>query len=342
MSEFTRRDLMRAGLATAAFGLTVTRLGPAGAATARVPSLPSTGPYLPYTTGGFYHSRVDGLPVDESATQVFRHFMKTFPRQRGCGHPLIRGVGGDEWGTPYAMGTAADPVWTLTGTMNRQCAVLRTRGFHAPDWLGSVLTGTSDSPLCVIDQASGYTVSGSQATQVGRHAIAVASAGITYHSSNGLDHRNPRSDDPRNLTSRGRIFDAMVIRHDLVRYGVANHTDLGHVLHLFLVETNSKSGYCNPMVGCEEGKHGFGAEGLRVAIAGHVDLAGRGLSPEGLVVARTLQNYGAYIGDNSGSGTSLRAEQETASHPVWHGRLRKHALAGIRWDDFVVIRRGAQ
>ena len=56
------------------------------------------------------------------------------------------------------------------------------------------------------------------------------SAGITYHSSNGLHRSNPLSNDKRNSTSRGRISDAMVIRSDLVDHGIANNTDLGHVL----------------------------------------------------------------------------------------------------------------
>ena len=34
----------------------------------------------------------------------------------------------------------------------------------------------------------------------------------------------------------------------------------------------------------------------------------------------------------------LKAEQETLAHPVWNGRLGLDSLAGIRWDDFVVLR----
>ena len=58
----------------------------------------------------------------------------------------------------------------------------------------------------------------------------------------------------------------MVIRKDLVRHGVRHDTDLGHVLHLFLVETDSSRGFCHPMVGEESDKSGFGAEGERLAI----------------------------------------------------------------------------
>jgi len=129
-----------------------------------------------------------------------------------------------------------------------------------------------------------------------------------------------------------------VIRADLVDYGVANDTDLGHVLHLFLVETRSTDGYRHPMVGCESDKLGFGAEGERIAIDPAVDLTQRGLSPAALVIARTLQRFGCYFGDNAGRQSTLKAEQETPTHGVWNGRLGQDSLAGLRWEDFVVLR----
>jgi hypothetical protein len=92
------------------------------------------------------------------------------------------------------------------------------------------------------------------------------------------------------------------------------------------------------MVACESGKYGFGAEGERIAIDPAVDLSSRGLSPAGLVVARTLQRYGCYIGDNAGRESTLKAEQDTTARPVWKGRLGQDSLAGLRWDDFVVLR----
>ena len=132
----------------------------------------------------------------------------------------------------------------------------------------------------------------------------------------------------------------MVIRRDLVSWGVASGGDLGHVLHLFMVETDSSAGHVHPMVGSESGKYGWGAEGQRIAIDPGIDLTTRGLSPEALVVARTLQRYGAYLGDNSGGPTALKAEQESAGRPVWVGRLPADSLRGLSWEDFVVVSAG--
>jgi hypothetical protein len=281
---------------------------------------------------------VAGLSSDPARTTAFRAFMATHPDQRSYAYPRICGTGTSRWGTAYAMSTAADPLWKLTGNVSPFCSTLATTGFHAPDWLASVLTGTSDSPFCVVDLGSGFTVFGGKAKVVAPRTISVQSAGITYHSSNGLHRNDPLSNDKRNFTSRGRISEAMVIRSDLVDHGIAYNTDLGHVLHMFLVETRSSDGFRHPMVACEGGKNGFGAEGERIAIDPSVDLTKRGLSPAGLVVARTLQRYGCYFGDNAGRESTLKAEQETPAHPVWNGRLNKDSLAGLRWDDFVVLR----
>jgi hypothetical protein len=264
--------------------------------------------------------------------------MRTHPDQRSFAYPRINGTGFNRWGIPYALSVAADPIWRLTGPVPAQCSLLTTTGFHAPSWLGSVLTATTDSPFCVADMGSGFTVFGTKASVVDSRTISVQSGGITYHSSNGLHRKNPLGNDSRNVTSRGRISDAMVIRADLVANGIANNTDLGHVLHMFLVETSTADGFRHPMVQCENGKFGFGAEGERIAIDPAVDLTRRGLSPAGLVVARTLQRYGCYLGDNAGRESALKAEQETSTHPVWNGRLGQDSLAGLRWDDFVVLR----
>jgi hypothetical protein len=294
-------------------------------------------PFLPYGRDSYFRSRVLRSPVDAGRTETFREFMWTHPEQKWP-YPTINGLDGNEWGTPFAVGRSGMPRWRLVGEHDPTLDRLFSRGFHAPEWLGDILTGTDDSPLCVLDRESGFTMFCANAEIVGPRRISVSSAGITYHSSNGLDHRNPLSDDRRNFTSRGRISDAMVIRRDLVKYGVRNDTDLGHVLHLILVETDSSAGFRHPMVGEESDNHGFGAEGERLAIDPSIDLTERGLSPAGLVIARTLQRHGCYIGDNSGSSSALKAQQENVARPLWGRTLRQDSLRGITWDDFVVLK----
>jgi len=332
----TRRELLAsAAAATAVVAVAVT-----------VPRSPTSsgaaGPFRAYTSDSFFKSGVLGAPVDSVRTTAFRSFMKAHPDQIGTSYPVIRGVGGDQLGMPYAMGLADDPVWKLTDAVPSTVEFLKTSGFIAPEYLGAILTGTSDSPFVVIDRANGMTVWGAQAKLVGPHLISVGAAGAFSHASNGLDRRNPGSDSNSNFRSRGAIPDAMVIRRDLVDWGIANNTDLGHVLHLFMVETLTADGYCHPMVGDESSKHGFGAEGERIAISPTVNVAARGLSPTGLVIARTLQNYGAYFGDNAGAQTALKAEQTSSARDVWSTKLTASTLKNITWDDFVVLPQGWQ
>ena len=120
-------------------------------------------------------------------------------------------------------------------------------------------------------------------------------------------------------------------------HGIANNTDLGHVLQCSCAR---RAAATVPVADGRRrggGKEGFGAEGERIAIHPSVDLSQRGLSPAGLVVARTLQKYGCYFGDNAGSSSTLKAEQEYSNHPVWNKTLGRDSLAGLRWEDFVVL-----
>jgi hypothetical protein len=209
--------------------------------------------------------------------------------------------------------------------------------------------GGQDRLLVVVDPVLGYTVlCGDVVPDLGSRTISAATSGIFWHTSNGLDRRNPRSNDARNFCSRGRIPDSLVIRPDLVQAGIANGTGLGHVLELFLVETNSRTfgtGFVHPMVGTES-RHttGWGAEGERLRINPRVDLAARGLTGGALVIARTLQQHGAYIGDNSGSASTLKGAQSTATDDPYAGtNVATDCLEGkVTWDDFEVVVAGWQ
>jgi hypothetical protein len=293
--------------------------------------------FRPYSSDSFFKSSVAGAPIDWAATTQFRNFIINHPDQKGYNYPVVRGTGTNKWGTPYAEGSATDPVWKLTGTYNKEVPYLFTTGFHAPEYLGQLLTGTSDSPLVVMDRASGFTMWCANAFVSAPYTISVKYSGAFWHNTNGLDRRNPKSNGLKNFRSRGAIPDAMVIRKDLMDEAIANGTGLGHVLHFFMTETLSTAGYCHPMVGCEGSKYGWGAEGLRLAIDPALDITTRGLSPQGLVLAKTLQQNGMYLGDNSGSQAALKAQQDTAARPVWNGTLPYNVLKNITFNDIVVL-----
>lgn len=292
--------------------------------------------FLAYSTDSFFRKPLTpDAPVDDQSDRGMA-FAKS---QNRSPYPLIRGVEGDEFGMPYAMSSCSDPLWTLSGPVPSQLDFLTTEGFHAPASFADRLTLSSDSPMVVIDRCgvpampNGLTVWAAKAAPAGGNTIEVGAAGAFQHDSNGLDQRDPQSDSQLNERSRGAIPDAMVIRDDLLVQAMQDSGDLGHVLHLFWVETDSSAGAVHPMVGKEADKYGFGAEGMRIRIKPDVDLETRNCSPAGLVVARTLQRFGAYLGDNAGGSTSLKAEQGSTL-------ITRDALSCVSWDDFAFVSRG--
>ena len=298
------------------------------------------GAFLPYSANSFFRSRVTNAPVDAARTSQFHAFMASNPDQAGITWPKINM--NPDWAMSYHVGTSTDPVWRLAGgnTSDPHLTILRTQGFHMADSVADTFpTGAQDRPGVMVDPVFGYTVQFADAVpDKATRTITVSNAGIMWHGSNGLDGRNPASDDKRNFTSRGRIPDAMVIRRDLLDQAIANGTGLGHVLHLFFVETNSSDGVASPMTGAESGHSGWGAEGERIRIRPDLDLQARGLTGAALAIARTLQENGAYIGDNSGSSTQIKASQPEAYTGT---NLTTDALKGkITWADFEVLPRG--
>ena len=318
-----------------------------GAGTGTGTTTPSeTSGSLPYTRGSFFASRVDGagVPIDQGRTAAFKEFMKSHPEQGGAGITWPKINMNPDWAMSYHVGQATDPVWRLRGgnTSDPRLKILTTQGFHMADSVADTFpSGNQDRPGVMIDPVFGYTVQFADAVpDRASRTITVSNAGIMWHSSNGLDYRNRRSDDDRNFTSRGRILDAMVIRRDLLDRAVKENTGLGHVLHLFFVETDSAAGVVHPMSGAESGKYGWGAEGERIRIAPNVDLAARGLTGACLAIARTLQENGAYLGDNSGSSTQIKASQPGAYLGT---NLSTDCMKGkVSFNDFEVVERGWQ
>jgi Fibronectin type III domain len=310
-----------------------------GGSTSPTPDAPApvTDFGLPYSAGSYFKSRVDNASVNATRTAAFHEFMRTAPDQKSISWPKIN-MNAD-WAMSYHVGKSTDPIWRLKGgnTSNSRLQILTKQGFHMADSVADTFpTGTQDRPGVMVDPVFGYTVQFADAVvDKSSRTITVSNAGIMWHSSNGLDYRNPKSDDNRNFTSRGRILDSMVIRRDVLDKAIANNTGLGYVLHLYFVETNTADGVKSPMVGAESGKYGWGAEGERIRLKPSIDLKARGLTGAALAVARTLQENGAYLGDNSGSSTQIKASQAA----VYAGtNMATDMFQGkISWDDFQVV-----
>jgi hypothetical protein len=302
------------------------------------PAATSGGHYMPYSTDSYFRKPLPAsTPVSSESARFVAHAKANEPFE----YLKIRGAQGIGWGIAYAMATCADPIYKIGsgGNLPASQAHLRTTGFHAPASIWKNIPPNGDAPFLVVDtcgtsaRPGGLSVWGAN-TVVSGQTVNTSAAGAFAHDTNGLDGRNPRSNSKLNERSRGVIPDSMVIRLDLLDQAIRNNRGLGHVLEVFWMETDSAAGVAHPMVGAEGGKAGVGAEGQRFRIKSNVDLASRpgcnpSTNPVGLAIARTLQQHGAYLGDNSGSGSGIKTEQN-ANVPG----LTQDSLKGcMTWDD---------
>jgi hypothetical protein len=305
----------------------------------------SGGPFIAYSADSLFRKPLPAVtPVSSTSAQGVAFAKANDPSP----YLKIRGAHGVGWGIAYAMADCSDPVYRIGsgGTVPASQQHLRTVGFHAPASVWQNIPPNGDAPFLVIDtcgtsaRPAGLSVWGANAAVSGQ-TVSVSAAGSFSHDSNGLDRRNPASNSQLNERSRGNIPDSMAIRVDLLDRAIRNGTGLGHLLEVFWMETDSAAGAASPMVGAENGKAGYGAEGERLRIKPGIDLASRpGCSPTtnpvGLAIARTLQQNGAYLGDNSGSGSGIKTEQN-ANYPG----LTADSLRGcMTWDDIEFLPRG--
>jgi hypothetical protein len=314
-----------------------------GSSTSTAPAAPAgtssrNGPFIPYGPDSFLQRRLPAsTPVSADNARLVQ-FAKT---DNPDAYLKIRGANGVGWGIAYAEADCTDPIYKIGtgGNLPPGQEHLRTVGFHAPASLWKNIPPNSDAPFLVMDRCgttarpAGLSVWGAN-TAVSGSTVNVSAAGSFSHDSNGLDSRNPAADSTLNARSRGIIPDSMAIRLDALDAAIRNGTGLGYVVEVFWSQTDSAAGFASPMVGAEGGNSGAGGEGQRFRIKPGIDLASRpGCSPTtnpvGLAIARTLQQNGAYIGDNSGSGSGIKTEQN-ANYPG----LNADSLRGcMTWDD---------
>jgi hypothetical protein len=157
-----------------------------------------------------------------------------------------------------------------------------------------------------------------------------------YHlASNGLDQRAAGADDPRNWGHRGVPPPTYAVRWDEIQEG-----SIDHALKIAIQHTCQ---HVWPMVGdegCDSG--GIVPEGTRIRIKPGIDLTAYDLDPAALTIARALQRYGAYIGDQSGGPVALKIENTIAEGKgyLWNGVLEPRSLEAIPLSAFEVVERG--
>jgi hypothetical protein len=261
-------------------------------------------------------------PLDPAGSQILDYLRSA--KSSGLGCLTLAGAGNSPWGTPTYWAGSGDPTYDIRGIGNGR-----------PPELGSLRippsaepANNSDGTMIVYDRQKGYVAALTDAKYDSSNDTWSASGGtVTYLASNGLNVNTGRSDDPRNIgTHRGNTGPTMAASWDQVKQGA-----IRHVLKV-AVGPELADRYVFPMVGSDGGYKGSNPavppEGLRLRIKPSVDLNALHLSPEALIIARALQQYGFYIGDSSGA-TALKLENTRAEGrgQLWH--VSSDALCGM-------------
>lgn len=292
---------------------------------------PPGSPFIPYGPTSLLQSRI---PVDGPVSSDNAFFRTWEQANEPVDYWKLR-VTSAGFAQNYDEGQCSDPVFTIvsTGSVPTGQGFLKTSGFHANEAVLAAMVQNSDSPIMVrdfcgtSDRPNGFSVWAANVLYDGTHVLksggdGVITAGSFDWRTNGLDSRAPSSNAAAgvNMVSRGRIPDSMVITDAELRAGMdgANNGTAGHSVEIFFVETNSSAGFQEPMVGAEGGNVGCGgsahtglcAEGQYVRIDPTLPVPA-GCTGAAAVVFRTLQQYGGYIGDNSGSGSGIKMQAGT-------------------------------
>lgn len=272
-------------------------------------------------------------PKSPIAEQILR-YMRTAPDASG-GCVRLAGAGSNRWGQPVFWAGPGDPEYAVRVTGGT--ALPELRRMRIP--LKAEAAATSDAAMTVYDKERGYVVAFTGAHyDAGSDTWTTRGATVTYLSSNGLHVRTGRSDDRRNRGShRGNNGATMMVRYNEVRNGAVRH-----VLKVSSGPETSR-GYVFPMVGSDGDSSNPAApkQGLRFRIKPSVNIDALGLGPQATVIAKALQRYGMYLGDNGGH-TTLKLENTRASGRGQLWTLPSTALCSLPltsryWD---VIRGG--
>jgi hypothetical protein len=267
----------------------------------------------------------DDAPTDPAGRKILG-YLRTGP-DSGDGCLKLAGVGDSHWGQPMYFAHPSDTEYDVRAKHYELPPELRA--LRIPD--AARPAANNDSTMTIYDVDKGYVVALTGADYDGRRDLWSASgATVTYLASNGLHDKTGLSDDPRNQgTHRGNNGATMAVSWDQVQAG-----ELDHVLKIASGPEVSHR-YIFPMVGSDG--HGPGddpavpPEGIRLRLKASLDLDDLDLEPEALVIAETLQRYGAYIGDSGGT-TALKVENTFSEG---RGRLwlvQRDALCGLPFD----------
>jgi hypothetical protein len=270
----------------------------------------------PFKASGYWNTRLGNAPLSPHSAA----WIHDAQAHSGTHVSLVLG----DWGMPVYRSKASDPLVRITSSGH-------TVRFHMPSKARPMIG--QDAALTVIDRSTNQVV-GLFGAHLSGGRWSVSGLSRYRYSSNGIAGGLPGG-RKQNFGHRGIPASVPAVTRAEIRRGRIRHR-----LEMYWHETaartpEGKSAYF-PMTGSESGHSGVVPEGAVIRIKGSVNLQRLHLSPAARVIARALQKYGAVIGDNAGSGNSLKLQGNTN----WSGVLNKDSLRSIPWSDFVFVKGG--
>jgi hypothetical protein len=287
-----------------------------GAIRADVTAAKSVSGLRPFKASGYWNTKLGPAPLD-SHSAAWIHDAEA---HSGKHLDLVLG----DWGMPVYRSKASDPLVRITSGGH-------TVRFHIPAKARPMVG--DDAALTVIDRSTNQVV-GLFGAHVSGGKWSVSGLSRYRYSSNGIAGGLPGG-GKANFGHRGIPASVPVVTKAEIRRG-----SIRHRLEIYWHQTASrtpggKSAYF-PMTESESGKTGVVPEGAVIRIKPGVNLRSLHLSRAARVIARALQRYGAVVGDNAGSGNSIKLQGNTS----WSGVLNKDSLKGIPWRDYVFVKGG--
>ncbi|MCK6549745.1 hypothetical protein L6R52_28165 [Myxococcota bacterium] len=297
---------------------------------------PDTGVWRPLSADSPWNTPIGSSPaIDPDSAAMIEHFATS----------------SDQW--PWidvAIAQYSVPVYFVDSTTTPMVNVNVTRvageGFHddprAPIPAGAMAAGGTDQHLAIVDIARGLEWDFWQARNNGG-AWSCGVCATMDLTSNGIRPypQQGRPDWWRSHGSRacGFPLTAGLITVDEIRAGRIDHAlVLGYpgIRSRYFTPPASTAQAAFPGISPNEGIPCGG----RIQLDPSIDVNTLGLSNTGRIIARALQEYGAFIGDGNGS-ISLYADASPTARAAWDGGLlRTPELRSLNLRAFRVLQLG--
>jgi len=229
-------------------------------------------------------------------------------------------------GTGFRTGAASDSVAAGTG--------------QAPIPSGATPAAGTDKHMSIVDRTA-HTEWGFWNADDSTGSWTAGEASTMDLSGSGV--RPPTNDNPwwagQGPRACGYSLIAGLITTDDIKSGEIRHA-------LVLAYPHIESRYYTPPASSAQGTTSEALPTRGIPCGGHVqldpslDVTKLGLSPAGLLIARALQTYGAFVGDFSGA-VSLYADASSTAQAYWNGGALGNADASkIPLSSFRVLTLG--